>query len=443
MTNVKTICYQNPTNMQKQEKLNSMDVFETLESEVRSYCRNFPTVFTKSKGSKLWDIDGKEYIDFLSGAGALNYGHNNEKMKKALVDYIINDGVSMSLDMATNAKATFLTRFNEIILKPRDLNYKIMFPGPTGTNSVESALKLARKIKNRSTVISFTNSFHGMTIGSLSVTGNSFKRKGAGIPLNHSVSMPFGEYVDDGFDSIKYIERYLEDNGSGVDIPAAMILETVQGEGGINAARFEWLKNIEELCRKWDILLIIDDIQAGVGRTGTFFSFESAGIKPDIVCLSKSISGYGLPMALTLFKPELDIWEPGEHNGTFRGNNLAFITASESLSYWENDSFEKEIKTKSKKVRRFLERITQEYPDLKGEVRGRGLMVGIASSVDGLASKICAECFKHGLIMETAGPNSEVFKLFPALNIDQKTLEKGLDIIEESIKAKVRYRVIS
>lgn len=412
-----------------------MSIFEKLESEVRSYVRSFPTVFTKAKNYKMWDEQGKEYIDFFSGAGALNYGHNDPHMKSKLVDYILGDGITHSLDMATTAKAEFLTTFNDVILKPRNLDYKVMFPGPTGTNTVESALKLARKVTGRTEVISFTNGFHGMTIGALSVTGNAFKRKGAGVPLQNVITMPYDSFVNDNLDTLEYLERFLTDGGSGVEIPAAMILETVQGEGGINAARFEWLQRVEDICKRWGILLIIDDVQAGVGRTGTFFSFEKAGIKPDIVCMSKSIGGMGLPLAITLIRPDLDIFAPGEHNGTFRGNNHAFVTATAALSYWEDPNFEKGIETRSKRMFAFLERLVADYPELEGEAKGRGYMVGISSEVDGLSSKIAAEAFKRGLIMETSGPKDEVFKLFPPLTIDDEGLEKGFAIIEESIKA--------
>ncbi|WYQ42753.1 diaminobutyrate--2-oxoglutarate transaminase [Bacillus sp. FSL W7-1321] len=413
----------------------TMSIFNELESEVRSYCRSFPAVFTKAKGWKMWDEDGTEYIDFFAGAGALNYGHNDEKMKRALIDYIADDGITHSLDMATKPKAAFLKKLNEVILKPRKLNYKVMFPGPTGTNTVESALKLARKVTGRTEIISFTNGFHGMTIGSLSVTGNASKRKGAGIPLTNVVTMPYDKFGDEEVDTLRYLEQFLHDNGSGVDIPAAVILETVQGEGGINAARMEWLQQLERICKKYDILMIIDDVQAGIGRTGTFFSFEEAGITPDIVCLSKSIGGYGLPLALTLFKPELDIWAPGEHNGTFRGNNHAFITATAALSYWEDPSFEQAIKDKSKKIHAFLTKLVDSYPEMDGCVKGRGFMAGIGSKVDGLAEKVAAEAFKRGLIMETAGPEDEVFKLFPPLTISDEDLEKGFAIIEESVRA--------
>lgn len=421
--------------MHTYDKLKTMSVFEEMESNVRSYCRDFPTVFTKAKGYRLWDMEKREYIDFFAGAGALNYGHNNPKMKQKLLDYIASDGITHGLDMATKAKETFLKRFNEVILQPRGLKYKVMFPGPTGTNSVESALKIARKATGRNTIISFTNAFHGMTLGSLSITGNAFKREGAGITLSSSDTMPYDNYLGKNVDTAEFLERFLEDKGSGLSLPAAVILETVQGEGGINVASFAWLQKIEKICRKYDILLIVDDIQAGCGRTGPFFSFEPAGIKPDIVCLSKSISGYGLPMALTLIKPELDVFEPGEHNGTFRGNNPAFVTATEALTYWEDSSFTREIASKSRKVKSLLRNIVRNYPDIKGEVRGRGLMQGIASGIEGLAEEVCAAAFKRGLIMETSGPNNEVIKIMPPLIIDKIGLEKGINILEESIRS--------
>lgn len=408
-------------------------VFEELESEVRSYIRSFPTVFDKAKGSKLWDKEGKEYIDFFAGAGALNYGHNESKMKEKLIEYIAGDSITHSLDMGTDAKAAFLERFEDVILKPRNLDYKVMFPGPTGTNTVESALKLARKVTGRELVISFTNAFHGMTLGSLSVTGNSFKRRGAGVSLQNSVAMPFDGYFGEDVDTVEYLERYLADLGSGLDKPAAIILETVQGEGGLNPARYDWLRKIEALCRRWDILLIVDDVQAGCGRTGTFFSFEPAGVKPDIVCLSKSISGYGIPMALTLIKPDHDVWDPGEHNGTFRGHNLAFVTATEALTYWEKDGFTEEILKKGELIGSFLEGLAKKYPGLEGNVRGRGLMRGIACGKEGLAEKVCGVAFEKGLIMETSGPSSEVFKIMPPLTIDEETLKRGFAIIEESV----------
>ncbi|HLR03365.1 MAG TPA: diaminobutyrate--2-oxoglutarate transaminase [Virgibacillus sp.] len=415
------------------EQDKTMHVFEELESQVRSYSRSFPTIFKRSKGYKIWDIDNKEYIDFFAGAGTLNYGHNNDQMQDKLIEYIKDDGIAHSLDMGTISRKEFLEEFNDVILKPRDMDYKVMFTGPTGANTVESALKLARKNTGRETVIGFTNGFHGMTIGALSVTGNRTNRKGAGMSLPNTVAMPFDNYMD-GYDTTVYLEKLLEDGSSGVDIPAAIILETVQGEGGINAASFEWLQKIEAICKRWDIMLIVDDVQAGNGRTGTFFSFEPAGIKPDIICLSKSIGGYGFPMAITLIKPEHDTWGPGEHNGTFRGNNFAFITAKEALSFWKEDEFSQSIQEKGEYISNELAELLVKYPELKGELRGRGMMKGIAWEGEGVAEKICEAAFERGLIMETSGPDDEVMKLLPPLIIDKEGLDKGLYIIDESIK---------
>lgn|SRR5690625_779690 len=417
----------------------NMEIFSNYESEVRSYSRNFPTVFTKAKGYKLWDTDGKEYIDFFAGAGTLNYGHNNDSMKKLLLEYIENDHITHSLDMASTARGEFLKKFNEVILEPRKMDFKVMFPGPTGTNAVESALKLARKVKKRTNIMSFTNAFHGMTIGALAVTGNAAKRGGAGIPLANAVSMPFDKFISTE-ESLNLVEKYLENESSGVDLPAAIILETVQGEGGINAASKEWLQGIEKIARKFDILLIIDDIQAGCGRTGTFFSFEEAGIEPDIVTLSKSLGGYGLPMAITIFKRELDVWNPGEHNGTFRGNNLAFVAATEALSYWENNDLGNHVKEMAKILHKFVDNVVENYPELNAEPRGRGLMQGIACHVDGIASEITSAAFERGLIMETSGADDEVVKFLTPLIIDEAGLKAGLEILEEAIQVTLEKR---
>lgn len=412
-----------------------MRTFETMESEVRSYCRAFPTVFTRAEGAHLYDESGTRYIDFFAGAGALNYGHNNPMLKRALLEYIEQDGVIHSLDMATTAKRRFLERFRDVILAPRKLPYKVQFPGPTGTNAVEAALKLARKATGRHTIVSFTNAFHGMTLGALSISGNSFKRHGAGVPLNHSAVMPFDGYFDDGRNTLEYFEALVVDSGSGVDLPAAVIIETLQAEGGVHPASARWLAGLARICKEHGILLIADDIQVGCGRTGPFFSFEMAGIQPDIVCLSKSLSGYGLPFAVTLFKPELDVWQPGEHNGTFRGHNPAFVTATAALSYWENDELSREVARKGDVVRRRLEDIAARHPDLGMHVRGRGLLQALAGDTEELGNEISRECFARGVIAETAGPDDNVFKLMPPLVIDDQVLADGLDIIEQSVSA--------
>jgi diaminobutyrate-2-oxoglutarate transaminase len=409
------------------------DIFETLESEVRGYCRSWPTVFERSQGSTMYAEDGKEYLDFFSGAGALNYGHNNPLLLEPLLDYLRSGAVVHSLDMKTPAKRRFLETFQEVILKPRGMDHKVMFPGPTGTNSVEAALKLARKVTGRQHILSFTNAFHGMTLGSLSVTGNSMKRKGAGIPLTNSSKIPYDDYFDGETADFLWLERVLEDSGSGVDKPAAVIVETVQGEGGLNAARLTWLKGLSDLCKKHDILLIVDDVQAGCGRTGTFFSFEDAGFTPDIICLSKSISGFGLPMALTLFRPELDVWEPGEHNGTFRGHNPAFVTGTAALNtYWRDDAFQQQVAARIAQLHEGLERLAATVEG--ASVRGRGLLAGVFFPDTETAGKIAAAAYEQGLLVETSGPESEVVKLMPALTITAEELERGLEILIEAAK---------
>ena len=410
-----------------------MDVFQTTESEVRSYCRDWPVVFDKASGSRIYDEDGTEYIDFFAGAGALNYGHNDPVLKQALLDYLSGDHVVHALDMNTVAKREFLTAFRDLVLRPRNLDYKVMFPGPTGANSVEAALKLARKVTGREAVVNFTNAFHGMTLGALSVTGNSMKRGGAGIPLVHATPMPYDNYFGGEVPDFLWFERLLTDSGSGLNEPAAVIVETVQGEGGINVARPEWLRGLADLCQRHGMLLIVDDVQMGCGRTGPFFSFEAAGITPDIVCLSKSIGGYGTPMAMTLFRPELDVWEPGEHNGTFRGYNPAFVTATAALrTYWADDTLERGTLAKGERIGAVL----NELADLSDGLtpRGRGLARGLAFERAELARKVCTASFERGLLVETAGPDGEVAKLMPPLTISDDDLAEGLARFADAVR---------
>jgi diaminobutyrate-2-oxoglutarate transaminase len=407
-------------------------VFTALESEVRSYCRSWPTVFDHARGSRIRDEGGTSYLDFFSGAGALNYGHNNPVLKRALLDYLERDGITHGLDMSTSAKREFLETFRDLVLAPRGMDHKVMFPGPTGTNAVEAALKLARKVKGREVVVSFTNAFHGMSLGALAVTGNSFKRAGAGTPLVHATPMPFDNYLDGRVPDFLWFERLLQDSGSGLNRPAAVIVETVQGEGGVNVARAQWLRGLAALCTRHDMLLIVDDIQMGCGRTGAFFSFEEAGITPDIVTLSKSIGGYGLPLSLVLMRPELDVWQPGEHNGTFRGNNPAFVTATAALrTYWSDDALQQRTRGHAETVRVALEEICSRHPG--SSHRGRGLVWGLEFGDRSRAAKVCARAFELGLLLETSGPEGEVVKLMPALTVSPDELAEGLGLLARAV----------
>lgn len=409
-------------------------VFENVESNVRSYCRSFPTVFTKAKGAIMTDENGKEYVDFFAGAGALNYGHNPDKINEKLIAYLQNDGIIHSMDMYTAPKRAFLEYFQENILAPRGLDYKIQFAGPTGTNAVEAAVKLARKVKGRQNIFAMMGAFHGMTMGALALTTDRCSREGAGQILPNVTHIPTPDMFP-GFDTIAYMDRLITDDHSGIEKPAAIILETVQADGGINVFDAQWLKELRQLCDRHDILLITDDIQVGCGRTGTFFSFERAGIKPDIVTISKSIGGCGMPLSIVLFKPELDVWEPGQHTGTFRGNQLSLIAGKAGLEIFVNDGIENEVKRKGELVKEFLQKEICAL-DSRITFRGLGLIWGIDFSgfeVD-MTKPLIAACFRNGLIIERVGRNNNVLKIMPPLVIEDSLLIKGLEIIRDSLK---------
>lgn len=409
--------------------------FEEYESQVRSYCRNFPTVFTTAKGSFLYDEDGKEYIDFFCGAGGLNYGHNNEYIKEKVLEYLQSDGVMHALDMYTAPKREFLEFYEEKILKPRGLNYKIQFPGPTGTNAVEAALKLARKVTGRNNVFAMMGGFHGMTLGSLALTTDASSRAGAGVPLYNVTHIP-APYMFPELDTIHYMETLLTDDHSGVEKPAAIVLETVQADGGINPFPVEWLQRVRTLCDKYDILMIVDDIQVGCARTGWFFSFERAGIVPDIVTQSKSIGGYGMPFALVLIKPELDIWSPGEHNGTFRGYQLSMVAAKAGLEVMLDEHVEDKVHGQEKIIAQYMDEITALDP-ARVRTRGIGFIWGVDlyhCDPEGKASKQVLDlCFQNGLIVERVGRGNAVVKVMPDLLIDEATLRRGLDILKNAV----------
>lgn len=409
------------------------EVFEKYESEVRSYCRVFNEELDYAKGSIIKDVNGKEYIDFFCGAGALNYGHNNDYIKEKIIKYLQDDRIMHALDMYTKAKCDFIEYFEKNILEPRGLNYKIQFPGPTGTNSVEAALKLARKVKKRNNIWCLMGCFHGMTLGSLALTTERAAREGAGIPLYNVEHIP-APYMFKELDTINYMQTLLDDDHSGIEKPAAIILETVQAEGGIWVLEEDYLQKVREFCNKNDILMIVDDIQVGCGRTGSFFSFERADIIPDIVCLSKSIGGYGMPFALTLIKPELDIWEPGEHNGTFRGNQIAIVAGKAGVEFFNENNVEEETERKSKIIEKFLnEEIKPINEEI--EIRGIGFIWGIETHSQKIAKQISKEAFKKGLIVERAGRNDSVVKIMPALTIADELLVKGLNILKDVIKS--------
>lgn len=401
-----------------------MELFERWESNVRGYARTYPTVFKSASNAHQVDEDGKSYLDFFGGAGVLNFGHNNPKMKDAIIDFIQSDGIPHSLDMATTTKRDFIEAFVETIMKPRGMDYRLQFTGPTGTNAVEAALKLARRVTGRQRVIAFTNGFHGMTLGSLACTANAYFRNAAGVPLNHVERLPFGHPLDG-------MEEAYTDPSSGYEQPAAILVEIIQAEGGVNVAEESWLKEIRQFAKDRGALFIIDDIQAGCGRTGSYFSFDGMDLDPDIITLAKGIGGFGTPLAMNLNKPEYDKhWSPGEHTGTFRGQGISFVAGKVAMDYFKDDTFMAEVRRKGG----IMEDRLKKMATGKMDVRGRGMMQGLDTKDGALAKKVVAECFRTGLLVGGCGTDGRVVKLIPPLTISEDDLVQGLGILEKALQ---------
>lgn len=401
-----------------------MELFERWESNVRGYARTYPTVFKSASNARQVDENGKSYIDFFAGAGVLNFGHNNPKMKEAIIDFIQADGIPHSLDTMTTTKRDFIQAFADTILKPRGWDYRMQFTGPTGTNAVEAALKLARRVTGRRRVIAFTHGFHGMTLGSLAATANAYFRNAAGVPLNYVERLPFNHTLDN-------MEETYADASSGYEQPAAILVECIQAEGGVNVADEKWLKEIRQFARDRGALFIIDDIQAGCGRTGSYFSFDGMDLDPDIITLAKGIGGFGTPLAMNLNKPEHDKhWSPGEHTGTFRGQGISFVAGTAAMDYFKGDDFMKEVRRKGEIMKDRLQKMAR--PGM--EVRGKGMMQGLDTKDGAFAKKVVSEAFGKGLLIGGCGSEGRVVKLIPPLTISDEDLVQGLDILEAALQ---------
>lgn len=425
-----------------------MNIFEQWESDIRGYCRLYPTVFKSASNARQVDENGKSYIDFFAGAGVLNFGHNNERMKKALIRFIEADGIAHSLDMHTTIKAEFIERFANTVLEPRKMNYKMQFTGPTGTNAVEAALKLARKVTGRRVVVAYAHGFHGMTLGSLAATSNSYFRNASGVPLEHVLHQPFGcEYLcadctlGCGLESVDKLRAMYADTSSGLEPPAAFLLEAVQAEGGVKVASKEWLQATQKLARDLGALLIIDDIQAGCGRTGSYFSFDGMGLDPDIVTLAKGLGGFGTPLAMNLVKPEHDKhWSPGEHTGTFRGQGLSFAAGIEALSYFDDDTLMNKVATDGRKVAGYLQGIVDAIGKQGIQVRGKGMMQAIDLGTGERAKAVAKRCFETGLLVGACGTDGRVIKLIPPLTIPEADLDQGLGLLGDAVNTVMKAK---
>lgn len=414
-----------------------LKAFEQWESDVRGYCRLYPTVFTSASNARQVDEAGKSYVDFFAGAGVLNFGHNNERMKAAIIEFIQNDGVAHSLDMHTTPKRAFIEKFVDTVLKPRGMNHKLQFMGPTGTNAVEAALKLARRVTGRRNIVAYANGFHGMTLGALACTANAAFRNAAGVPLENVIREPFGADgtdIEQALERVETLRTLFADPSSGMEAPAAFLIEPIQAEGGVHVANKEWLHAVQKLAKELGALVILDDIQAGCGRTGSYFSFDDLGLDPDIITLAKGIGGFGTPLAMNLVKPEHDQhWKPGEHTGTFRGQGLSFVAGVEGLKYFDDDALMKDVARKGAQMKEHLESIARAYSGL--DVRGKGMMQAIDLGDGAKAKAVAQQCFENGLLIGTCGSGGRVLKLIPPLTIPDADLNEGLSTLENAIKS--------
>jgi diaminobutyrate-2-oxoglutarate transaminase len=409
---------------------NEINTFEKHESEIRAYCRAVPTVFKSSSNAVMIDENNKDYIDFFAGAGVLNFGHNNPKMKKAVINFIEKDGVVQSLDMFTDVKRDFINTFVETILKPRGWNdRKLQFTGPTGTNAVEAALKLARKVTGRTEVVAFNRGFHGMTLGALACTANNAFRSSSGVPLNNVIRDTFND-----INALENLRQKMFDLGSGMLPPAAFLVETVQAEGGVRVATKQWIQGVQQLAKETGALFIVDDIQGASGRCGSYFSFDDLDIDPDIIVLAKGLGGLGTPIGMLVNKPQYDeAWNPGQHTGTFRGQGFSFVAGKVGLENFKDENFNEETKRKGNIIKEVLDSLDAKYDAVKG-VRQKGMMLAIDFETASLTKEITTKCFENGLIIGACS-TGEIIKFIPPLTIEEETLKEGLKRFVTSVES--------
>ncbi len=400
-----------------------MTSFDELESNVRYYCRRWPAVFASSSGSTITDEDGVEYLDFFAGAGALSYGHNNPLLVEVAVEHLRSGRLLHSLDTFTPEKRHFLDTLQRTILAPRQLDMVVQTVGPTGATAVEAALQLAQRLTGHRAVLGFEGGYHGMSYRAASISA-SMAGRATSAHLKDFVALPYVQHVTDA--DVELLETTLRTPVNGQPI-GVVIIEPTQGEGGARPFDPAYLSAIRRLTRELGILVIADEIQAGVGRTGPFFSFEGSQLDPDIICVSKSISGLGLPMAINLVRRNLDTWNPGEFSGTFRGNNLAFATSTTMLeNYWSDSTLEKNTEQFGHTVRAALESMATSFGAGQFNVRGSGLLCGLAVGDSELAAAISRHAFERRLIVETCGPGDTIVKLLTPLVIEPEELDEGL-----------------
>ena len=432
-----------------------IDRQSVFESSARSYPRKFPIALAKAKGCWVEDVEGKRYLDFLNGAGTLALGHNNDEVNQAMIDLIQSGAPLHALDIMTPTKEMFLENLFAILPPEFAERAKVQFCSPSGTDATDAAIKLCKTATGRGTVIAFSGGYHGMGHGPMALTGNcTAKNKVQNImpgvqfmPYPYSYRCPMGIGGEAGTRAcIAYLERLLKDPESGVTKPAAIILEPIQGEGGVVPAPVEFLQAVRRITRELGIPMICDEIRCGMGRTGKVFAFEHAGIVPDVILISKAIGGTQ-PMAVVVYDKDLDVWGPGAHAGTFRGNQLAMVAGTVVLKKLQDPAFLADVARKGKILEEGLLKLKDEV-SIIGDVRGKGLMLGIefidpngpkdimGHPVPGgeVALKVQRCCLENGLIMEKGGRNGSVMRCLCALNITDDEIKTALSIFEKSVK---------
>ncbi|RLK24874.1 diaminobutyrate aminotransferase [Micromonospora sp. M71_S20] len=425
------------------------------ESGARTYADNVDRVIERGSLARLWDTEGREYLDCLSVAGTLALGHNHPAVTQAVLSFIGSGHVQQALDLTTPAKYRFLRQLFDVLPADFSASAKVQFCGPSGADATEAAVKLFKTATGRRTVLAFHGAYHGMTAGSLSLTGNlSAKQSVASLmpdthflPYPYDYRCPFGIGGEAGVQAnLHYLERVLTDPESGITTPAAVFVEAVQGEGGVIPAPVSWLRGLRELTSRLDIPLVIDEIQTGFGRTGSMFAFEEAGVRPDAVLMSKALGG-GYPIALVAYDSRYDAWGPGAHAGTFRGNQIAMVAGTTTMSVIKDEGLVEAAATKGKLLAAGLAELAERHPEI-GDVRGRGLMWGMevvdaglpadalgAHPADGArAALIKRRCLELGLIVERGGRHGAVLRLLPPLVITEDEIQEVLEKLGEAFE---------
>lgn len=425
------------------------------ESNARSYPRKFPFALKHAKGSWVEDVEGNSYLDFLCGAGTLALGHNDDDVNKAMIELISSDAPLHTLDLTTPVKDEFVQTVLSLLPEGLKENARIQFCSPSGTDATDAAIKLCKTATGRDSIIAFSGAYHGMGHGAMALTGNlNAKTKVHGLmpnvqfmPYPNSYRCPFGLGGSAGTKAAcTYFEKTLKDPESGITKPAAVILEPIQGEGGVIPAPVEFLQTVRRVTKELDIPMIVDEIQCGCGRSGKFFAFEYADIVPDVILTSKAIGG-SQPLAIVIYNKDLDAWQPGAHAGTFRGNQLAMKAGTVLIKKVSSPAFLKEVQEKGNMAKERFEKLKEEVKII-GDVRGKGLMLGVefvdphgildqmgSLPVSGeIAALVQKKCFENKLVMEKGGRNGSVMRCLCALNITKQDLSLGLDIFEKVVK---------